>query len=181
MTKLQIPAEKYTYYTFPKMAVLVTVLGKAQPNIITLAWHSPLSFKPPLYGIAIDPKRYSHQLILDSKDFVVNFAEWDILDKLHYCGRRSGRRVDKFKATGLTAIPASKVKAPLIKECYSHLECKLVEYKLYGDHTLFVGKIVAVAANEDCFNEILKQATRPVYYLGANTYTTIDGRVRERF
>ncbi|MDI6708727.1 MAG: flavin reductase family protein [Candidatus Thermoplasmatota archaeon] len=178
--KKQLAPEKFIYYTFPKMAVLVTVVSKAQPNIITLAWHSPLSFNPPLYGISIDPKRYSHNLILEAKEFVVNFAPWEILDKLHYCGKKSGRETDKFEATGLTQIAASKVKAPLIKECYSHLECRLVESKLYGDHTLFIGKIVAVSVNEDCFNEILKQNTRPIYYLGANTYTTIDNKVRKK-
>ena len=38
--------------------VLVTCNNhKGKPNIITLAWHTPLSSKPPLYGIAIAPKR----------------------------------------------------------------------------------------------------------------------------
>ncbi|MEW6070122.1 MAG: flavin reductase family protein [Candidatus Thermoplasmatota archaeon] len=181
MRKLKIAPEKFVYYTFPKMAVLVTCLAKEKNNIITLAWHSPLSFNPPLYGISIDTRRYSHNLILDSKEFVVNFAPWEILEELHFCGRKSGRDIDKFKATGLTPLKASKVKVPIIQECYSHLECELVESKLYGDHTLFVGKIVAVSVNENCFNEILKPNTNPVYYLGANTYTTIDNKVRKKF
>ncbi|PJB22242.1 MAG: flavin reductase family protein, partial [Euryarchaeota archaeon CG_4_9_14_3_um_filter_38_12] len=80
-----------------------------------------------MYGISMDPKRYSHNLIMDSKEFVVNFAPFSIVDKLHYCGRHSGRNVDKFRETGLTPVPAEKVNAPLIKECYSHLECRLAE------------------------------------------------------
>ena len=154
--KINIAPEKYVYYTFPKMAALVTVMDKEKQNIITLAWHSPLSFKPPLYGISIDSKRHSHNLIMDSKEFVVNFAPFSIVDKLHYCGRHSGRNVDKFRETGLTPIPGEKVKAPLIKECYSHLECRLVEAKKYGDHTFFVGEVVNVAADENAFDKILK-------------------------
>ena len=145
--KINIEPGKYPYYTFPKMAALVTVMDKDKPNIITLAWHSPLSFKPPLYGISIDSKRHSHNLIMDSKEFVVNFAPFGIVEKLHYCGRHSGRNVDKFRETGLTPVPAEKVNAPLIKECYSHLECRLAETKKCGDHTLFVGEVVNVAAD----------------------------------
>ena len=160
--KISITPEKYPYYTFPKMAALVTVMDKEKQNIITLAWHSPLSFKPPLYGISIDSKRHSHNLIMDSKEFVVNFAPFSIVDKLHYCGRHSGRNVDKFRETGLTPMPAEKVNAPLIKECYSHLECRLAETKKCGDHTLFVGEVVNVAADENAFDKILKNVL-PVY------------------
>ena len=177
--KISIEPEKYTYYTFPKMAALVTVMDKEKPNIITLAWHSPLSFNPPLYGISVDHKRYSHNLIMDSKEFVVNFAPFGIVEKLHYCGRHSGRNVDKFRETGLTPVPAEKVKAPLIKECYSHLECRLAETKKYGDHTLFVGEVVNVAADENAFEKILKDVL-PVYYLGENTYTTINKDVSKK-
>ena len=178
--KINIAPEKYVYYTFPKMAALVTVMDKEKQNIITLAWHSPLSFKPPLYGISIDSKRHSHNLIMDSKEFVVNFAPFSIVDKLHYCGRHSGRNVDKFRETGLTPMPAEKVNAPLIKECYSHLECRLAETKKYGDHTLFVGEVVNVAADENAFDKILKDVL-PVYYLGENSYTTIDNSIRKKF
>ena len=177
--KINIAPEKYAYYTFPKMAALVTVMDKDKPNIITLAWHSPLSFNPPLYGISMDPKRYSHNLIMDSKEWVVNFAPFSIVEKLHYCGRHSGRNVDKFRETGLTPVPAEKVSAPLIKECYSHLECRLAETKKYGDHTLFVGEVVNVAADEGAFDRILKNVL-PVCYLGENTYTTIDNSVRKK-
>jgi flavin reductase (DIM6/NTAB) family NADH-FMN oxidoreductase RutF len=168
--------KKWMYYTFPKLTVLVTVEDRSQPtrpNIITIAWHSPVSLTPPQYGISIDPRRYSHDLIVDSGEFVVNFAGFEILDDMHFCGRRSGRKVDKFKDTNLTPEKAQKVNAPLINKCYAHLECKLVDRHLYGDHTWFVGEVVAVSADEDWFEAgVLKSGNQPIYYLGNNIYNS---------
>ena len=63
-------------------------------------------------------------------------------------GINSGRDVDKFKETGLTPISASIVRSPLIEECYGHLECKVIGSHTYGDHTLFVGEVIAASVDE---------------------------------
>jgi flavin reductase (DIM6/NTAB) family NADH-FMN oxidoreductase RutF len=172
---------KFYNYSFPKLAVLVTLIDEEKkPNIITLAWHSAISIKPPMYGISIDPHRYSHDPILETGEFVVNFCEMSLVDQVHFCGRNSGRRVDKFKETGLTQQPASQVKPPLISEAYSHIECKLVDHHMYGDHTWFAGEIVAVSCNESFENDLIKEDINPALYLGNNTYTSFD-KVRKRF
>ncbi len=172
---------KFYNYSFPKMTVLVTLLDKAgKPNIITLAWHSAVSIKPPMYGISIDPRRYSHDGIIKTSEFVVNFCQMDILDQVHYCGRHSGRKFDKFVETGLTPATAQKVKVPLIAEAYSHLECKLVDQQLYGDHTWLVGEIVAVTCDEVFDEDVLRDNVDPVLYLGNNEYTSFN-KVRKKF
>ena len=68
---------------------------------------------------------------------------------MHYCGVESGRRVNKWDEAGLTAIPSIKVKTPRIKECFGHLECKVVESHVMGDHTLFLGEVVATSADQE--------------------------------
>ncbi|MEW5759431.1 MAG: flavin reductase family protein [Candidatus Thermoplasmatota archaeon] len=171
------------FYTraFPKLTVLVTCIDEDKPNIITVAWHSPISALPPLYGILLSPKRYSHELIHNSKEFTINFCGFDIIEKVHMCGKVSGRNTDKFKITGLTKVKAKKVKPPIIGEAYASFECKLVEEKKYGDHTLFVGEVVEVSEKEGIFKEeIMREGIYPIYYLGKDQYTTLDGR-RARF
>jgi flavin reductase (DIM6/NTAB) family NADH-FMN oxidoreductase RutF len=127
----------------PMHTVLVTYVGKTgKPNIITLAWAMPTSIKPPLVAISVSPRRHSHALIEETKEFVVNTPTMDILDKVVFCGTTSGRSHDKFKEAGLTPIPGKKVKAPLVRECVGHLECKLRSQCVTGDHTIFVGEIV---------------------------------------
>jgi len=68
------------------------------------------------------------------------------------------------------------VKAPRIQECYAHLECKLNQNIPLGDHTLFIGKVVAVQADTNAFtNDILQIDTvQPLYYIGGNRYTAIN-------
>jgi flavin reductase (DIM6/NTAB) family NADH-FMN oxidoreductase RutF len=159
--------------------VLVSCIGKkGKPNIITLAWTMPTSFDPPLIALSIAHKRHSHTLISESMELVINIPTMNILKETLFCGRTSGRDRDKFKETGLTPIPARKVKPPIIKECIAHLECKLINQMITGDHTLFIGKIIEAYANEGVFTEKynLKKANR-IFYVHGNDFITLNPKI----
>ncbi len=147
--KIELPPNKYVAFSPPSPVVLVTCCSKdGKNNIITIGMYMPISFNPPLVAIGVSPKRYSHRLIKETGEFVVNIPSKELVEKVVFCGTTSGRNTDKFKETGLTAIPARKVKPPLIKECITHLECKLYASYEAGDHTIFIGEVVAVTVNE---------------------------------
>jgi len=174
----------YYHYAFPMQTVLVTCNDeKGTTNIITLAWHTPISRNPPFYGVSISPHRYSHRLIENTKEFIVNFIPYSLVEAAHYCGTHSGRTTEKLCATGLTLIPSKKLKTPRIKEGYAHLECTLNRQITVGDHTLFIGEVVAVSANKDAFiNDLLRtDRIHPLYYIGENSYTTLDRAKRKTF
>lgn len=176
--------EKFYQYAFPMPTVLVTCKNESgKTNIITIAWHTTLSKNPPLYGISVSPKRYSHDLIKDSEEFVINFVPYRLVNKAHFCGTHSGRKTDKIMETNLTLSSSQKVSTPLIEECYAHLECKLVQSLKMGDHTLFVGEVVAISANENVFiNDLLQiDKVQPLYYIGGNKYTAIDKTKKKEF
>jgi flavin reductase (DIM6/NTAB) family NADH-FMN oxidoreductase RutF len=182
--KVQGSLEKYYHYAFPMQTVLVTCNDdKKNTNIITIAWHTSISRKPPLYGISISPKRYSYGLITKSKEFVVNFIPYSKVKEAEFCGTHSGRNTDKLRQTGLTLIPAQKLSTPLIKEGYAHLECTLVNTIPLGDHSLLIGTVVAVSADKNAFQNDLLRTDRihPVYYIGQNEYTTIDKVKRKTY
>lgn len=169
---------------YPLPLVLVTSMGKkGKPNIIPLAWSMPISFKPPLIAIGVAGKRFSHELIGDSGEFVVNIPPRELLDQVLFCGSTSGRSVDKFKETGLTSLLSKKVRAPGIKECVAHLECKLSEKFQPGDHTVFVGEVVACSVDEGVFDEKsvpnLKRM-KPLLEVGGNYYATTGKRFRAK-
>lgn len=159
----------------PKHVVLVSCIDKAgKANIITLAWAMPASIHPPLLVISIAPKRYSHELIEENKEFVVNVPTMNLLEATLFCGRKSGRIYDKFKETRLTPLPARAVQPPIIKECVAHLECKLHQQIATGDHTLFVGEILAAYANEGIFDgKYDLRKVKPVYHMGGDDFTTV--------
>ena len=160
----------------PMHTVLVSCCGKTEkPNIITLAWAMPTSISPPLVAISIAPRRHSHVLIGQTKEFVVNIPTMHILNETLFCGRTSGKDHDKFKETGLTPLPSIKVKPPIIKECVAHLECKLHSQFATGDHTIFVGEIVEAYVDKEAFTKRynLKKA-RMIFHLGGNYFATLN-------
>jgi len=163
----------------PMHTVLVSCVGEDEkPNIITLAWAMPTSIKPPLVAISIAPKRHSHKLIEQTREFVVNIPTMKILKETLFCGRRSGRNYNKSKEAGLTPLPAKKVKPPIIKECVAHIECKLRSQFLTGDHTIFVGEIVEAYADRGVFTGKYElEKARMIFHLGGNDFATLEPRV----
>lgn len=128
--------------------VLASVAG-SRDNVITLAMCHVFSFKPPLIGVGIAPRRFSYGLFKESKDFAVNIPDKTMLRAVQICGSRSGRDVDKFSASGLTKEKAEKIASPLIAECPVNIECIKVKEAEAGDHTWFIGEIVAARGSPE--------------------------------
>ncbi|MGI6550686.1 MAG: flavin reductase family protein [Syntrophomonadales bacterium] len=166
---------------YPIPVVLVTSIDQAgKPNIITIAWAGVVCSQPPMVGIAIRPSRYSHELITRSRELVVNMPTAEHLKMVDYCGMVSGREVDKFKETGFTPLPASRVKPPLIKECPVNMECEVRHILQLGAHDLFVAEIVVNHVDEEVLDEkgrVNPQLANPLAYNGAQKYWTIAREV----
>ena len=148
--KRELPADKLLQAGPASVVVLATCIdSEGKANIITLGMYMSISFDPTLVCIGVSPKRYSHDLIAESGEFVVNVPSIGLEKEAHFCGTKSGRDVDKFAETGLTPVPAKTVKPPLIKECFGHLECRVVQSHVCGDHTLFVGEVLSSSVRDD--------------------------------
>ncbi len=163
----------------PMHTVLVSCIDSGgDPNIITLAWAMPTSIQPPLVAISIAPRRYSCDLIEETAEFVVNIPTMELLKETLYCGRKSGRNHDKFKETGLTSMPAKKVKPPIIQECIAHLECKLHSQFKTGDHTIFVGRVIKAYVNKGVFADKYDPGkAKMIYHLGGDNFATLNPKV----
>ena len=138
----------------PRLAVLVSCCDQAgKPNVLSVAWHSPLSHEPPLVGIAIHPKRYSHALIRTGQEFIINVVGMAFADAVQICGSYSGAAVDKANLAGLTFSPARTVRPPYLAGALGHLECRMWAEMPVGDHTLFIGQVLFAEALEACFGD----------------------------
>lgn len=139
----EVSPDKAWEFVFPQQVALVTSVDReGRPNIITLGWHMHTSFSPPMVAISIGKTRYSHSLISQGKEFVYSIPPFELKDAAFFCGTCSGKKVDKFKETGLTSLPAKLVKPPLIEEAVVNMECRVEEMVITGDHTIFVGRIL---------------------------------------
>jgi len=158
--------------------VLVTSREGGRSGIITVAWATPVSAEPAMVAIAISPKRYSHRLIKRSGEFVVNVPGSRLLDAVWKCGTTSSRDTDKFAAAGLSSVPAQAVDAPLIGECLGHIECRVAGSFKAGDHTVFLGRVVAASADPEAFHGhlTLSGTSHTLHHLGGPRFFTSAGR-----
>jgi len=124
-----------------------------RPNVMTVAWGGTCCSSPPCIDIALRKATHSYQSILDRKAFTVHVTPERYLTEADYFGIVSGRDVDKFAATGLTAVRSDVVDAPYIKEFPFVMECRLFKVVELGLHTQFVGEIIDVKADDDMLDE----------------------------
>jgi flavin reductase (DIM6/NTAB) family NADH-FMN oxidoreductase RutF len=65
-----------------------------------------------------------------------------------WCGVKSGRDHDKFRECGLTPLPGTVVKCPIVAESPISIECKVVEMKELGTHDMFIANVVNIVADD---------------------------------
>lgn len=135
------------------VALITSVNDQGRSNIITLAWVGVVCSTPPMLSIAVRPERFSHDMIRNTGQFVINLPSVEQLWAADYCGSRSGRDEDKFAALGLTPVAASEVKPPLIGECPINIECVVRHQLALGSHDLFIGEVVALHVDESILDE----------------------------
>ena len=137
----------------PEPPVLVSCGSPEKPNLITVGWTGTICTQPPMLSISVRPERYSHHLIKESGEFVVNLPTESLVRAIDWCGVKSGRDVDKFAAMHLTAAPAAKVGTVLVEESPVNLECKVTQVIPLGSHDLFLAECVAVDVDERLLDE----------------------------
>ena len=132
----------------PNPVVMVSCGGgkeKIRPNIITVAWAGIVNTEPPMLSVSIRPERLSHEIIMKTREFVVNIPSSSLAKVVDWCGMKSGREVDKFAEMRLTSLPGEQVSCPIIADCPLNLECKVTQIIPLGSHDLFLAKIVSVS------------------------------------
>lgn len=139
---------------YPLPVVMVSVADRAgNPNIVTIAWAGTVCSDPPMVSVSVRPERYSHHMIKETGEFVINLTTKELAFATDYCGVKSGRDVDKFKEMRLTPVPAEVVAAPMIGESPVNIECRVTEVKKLGSHDMFLARVVAVHADEKYMDE----------------------------
>lgn len=139
---------------YPVPAVMVSCARKGEkPNIITVAWAGTVCSDPAMVSISVRKERYSHDIIKETGEFVINLTTRKLARATDYCGVKSGRDVDKFADMHLTAVPSVKIEAPAIAESPVNIECKVREIKPLGSHTMFLADVVNVTVDDAFFDE----------------------------
>jgi flavin reductase (DIM6/NTAB) family NADH-FMN oxidoreductase RutF len=128
---------------------VITVDEKGIPDVMVAGWAMVASHNPPHFAISVAHTRHTHTLIRQQREFGIAFPGPDMAEAVRYTGTVSGRDVaDKFERSGLEAVAAKTIKPPLLAGCPINLECQLVGELEAGDHTIFLGRVVAAHVDE---------------------------------
>ena len=161
--------------TAPLPAVMVSCGDMENSNIITVAWTGIINSHPPMTYISVRPNRFSHSIISERGEFVINLTTADLTRAMDFCGVRSGSDTDKFGQLGLTREAAETVSAPMIAESPVNIECRVTEVRSYPSHDMFIAEVLNVIADDRFINPTtgaldLKKAGLITYCHG-NYYT----------
>jgi flavin reductase (DIM6/NTAB) family NADH-FMN oxidoreductase RutF len=132
---------------FAESVAVVTVKKDEKVNAMTAAWTIPVSHRPALVVVHIAPQRFTHDLIMETKEFGLSILSDDQVDVAQYAGTVSGRKLDKFADDVLKQRSSKVIAAPVLEGCVATMECKLEKAISMGDHTIFVGRVVAMESD----------------------------------
>ena len=177
--KQEITLKKAKWLVEPGCVVLVTAGNRQRANVMTFSWQTPVNSNDPCrILLAINTIRYTYELIKENHELVINVPGLDLLQATHRAGTVSGKNMDKFSETGLTAVPAKMVAPPLIDECAGHLECKVVETFHQGNHDLLICEVLRAVADVDLFDgKWIPEKFQTLHYLGGKTYGVLERRI----
>ncbi len=124
-----------------------------RPNLMNAAWGGICCSQPPCVAVSLRASRHTYGNIVARNAFTVGIACEERMAEADYAGMVSGRDVDKFAATGLTAVRSELVDAPFAAEFPVVLECRLLQVVELGVHHQFIGEILDVKADRNVLDD----------------------------
>lgn len=168
------------YLNYPRHPCLVGTSAEGKVNFMPASWNSPISFQPPIYGVAIAPERYTFELVRKARCFSISYASLEAAETVDFWGSVSGRNVDKVAQTGIHLLEPLVVPVPIPSLALVCFECSLIDMREYGDHWWVVGKVHAMhwdhalALHQKDTLLPNPQLHRPLLYMGRHHYITVD-------
>ena len=134
---------------YPVPAVMVSCMGKdGKANIITVAWTGTICSDPAMVSISVRPERFSHGIIEDSGEFVINLVTEGLTKACDWCGVRSGRDHDKFREMRLTEYHSELMDTPAIEESPVNIWCRVERTEHLGSHDMFIARVTGVTVDD---------------------------------
>ncbi|MBE0609405.1 MAG: flavin reductase family protein [Dehalococcoidia bacterium] len=145
-------------------------------NAAPIAWLAPLSMDPPLVGCVIHPHRHTADMIRFSEAFAINIPGPALLKHTAFFGSQTGLNTNKIEASGLEVFSPLAIDAPLLEGCLAWIECTVQDVIRIGDHTLFVGSVVKVQADDEAYAQqwlLNEREHSPLTFIGGTRYAVI--------
>ncbi len=156
----------------PGPVVLLTTAHKGRANVMTMSWHMMVDFTPPLVACVVSSANHSFAALKASGECVIAIPTHDMASTVVDVGNSTGREIDKFKAFGLTPVPAARIAPPLIAECFANLECRVAETRLVSKYSLFILEVLKA------WIDPAKKDPKTIHHQGYGKFA-VDGEIIE--
>ena len=157
----------------PRPIALVSTMGEnGIYNVAPLSSISIASVKPPLLTFSLSTRRRKEGSKKDTlrniefaREFVVNVPVVESMaEAMNKSGAEYPEHVSEFQETGLTAVKADLVNAPMVLESPVNFECRLVQILEFGEHpsvsSLVIGEVVMAHIKDEFFANGELQSSR---------------------
>lgn len=167
-----LPLSRVYQLLEPGPVVLLATASGGRPNVMPMSWHTMLEFEPPLVGCVVSDRNRSFRALERTRACVLAIPSVELAREVVRCGNCSGAVVDKFRAFGLTALPAARVRAPLVGECWANLECRVVDTRMVRRYGLFVLEVVKA------WIDPARKRPRTIHHLGRGRFMVAGRTIR---
>ncbi len=154
----------------PGPVVLLTTARNDRANVMAMSWHMMVEFEPPLVACVVSSANHSFAALRATGECTIAIPASRLTSTVVKIGNSSGRDIDKFAAFGLTALPAKRVAAPLVAECFANLECRVIDTSLVKKHDLFILEVL------QAWRDPAQKNPKTIHHHGYGMFV-VDGRM----
>ena len=185
------PAEKQYYLQHviaPRPICFASTIDKAgNVNLSPFSFFNLFSSNPPVLifsparRVRDNTTKHTLQNVLEVPEVVINIVTYDMVQQTSLSSCEFPKEVNEFAKAGFTAIAASKVKPPMVKESKVQLECKVLEVKPLGNEggagQLVICEVLVMHIDDSLLDENKKMDQRKINHvarLGGDWYCKVD-------
>ena len=154
----------------PKVVALVVSNSENKgPNVMTASWWMLAGYNPFRYMLAVSHGDDTHEIIEESKEFVLAAPSSEMIEALTLSGMVSNRELDKIEHLGLETVPGSEIDVPLLKNAVGNIECSVMDSFEFENCTYYFGQVeAAYVAKDGMDGRLLSLDNDILAYLGSD-------------
>ena len=167
-----------------------TVSAAGITNLAPFSFFTVVCVVPPMVSLTIarnpdGSEKHTLRNVRDTQQFCVNVVTAPVWKKMVNSANAFPEEESEFHETGLTEMPAVKIKVPRVAEVPIHLECKLNQVIELGPHRhpLVLGEVVYFHVDPACITNgyIDMRKLAPIGRLSGFQYVTLGDIFDRKF
>jgi flavin reductase (DIM6/NTAB) family NADH-FMN oxidoreductase RutF len=149
----------------PGPVILISTAYRGESNLMTNGFNMPIGHGGPI-GVVLGPWDHSYTALDRTGECVLGVPSADLMETVVAIGNVTGADIDKWTQYGLTPDPAKEVTAPLVRECFANIECRVRDRRLVADYSLWILQPVRAWIDEE------RRGTGEFHHRGDGTFST---------